>query len=127
MLSLVQRVAAKHDVIIVQMAHAGDGNLHPHLLYDLKDEEEYRRCLAASAEIFKEALAAGGAITGEHGIGLEKVDFMGDQFTEDELDFMGAVKLAMDSKGILNPGKLLPARWQTWPEARPFSPRHGDA
>ena len=117
MLSLVQKVAAKYDVVIVQMAHAGDGNLHPHLLYDLKNEEEYKRCLTASAEIFKEALAAGGAITGEHGIGLEKLAYMADQFTGDELDFMGAVKKAMDPTGVLNPGKLLPGRWQTWPEA----------
>ncbi|MDR2442541.1 MAG: FAD-binding protein [Deltaproteobacteria bacterium] len=114
MLSLVQKVAKKYDVIIVQMAHAGDGNLHPHLLYDLKNEEEYKRCLKASAEIFREALAAGGAITGEHGIGLEKVEFMNDQFNEAELDFMGAVKRAMDPDGIFNPGKLLPERWQTW-------------
>jgi glycolate oxidase len=117
MLSLVQRVAEKFGVVIVQMAHAGDGNLHPHLLYDLKDKEEYKRCLLASAEIFKEALAAGGAITGEHGIGLEKLAYMPDQFTESELDFMGAIKKAMDPTGVLNPGKLLPGRWQTWPEA----------
>jgi glycolate oxidase len=117
MLSFVQKVAEDHDVVIVQMAHAGDGNLHPHLLYDLKNAEEYKRCLAASADIFKEALLRGGAITGEHGIGLEKLAFMTDQFTESELGFMGAVKKAMDPTGVLNPGKLLPGRWQTWPEA----------
>jgi glycolate oxidase len=122
MLGLVQRVAAKHDVVIVQMAHAGDGNLHPHLLYDLADAAEYRRCLDASAEIFAAALDAGGCITGEHGVGLEKVDFMEDQFTADELGLMGALKRGLDPSGVLNPGKILPARWQTFPEARAGAP-----
>jgi glycolate oxidase len=112
MLTQVQTIANKHNVIIVQMAHAGDGNLHPHLLFDLKDEAEYQRCLDASAEIFKQALAAGGAITGEHGIGLEKVTYMPDQFTKEELDYMGLIKKALDPTGILNPTKVLPQAWQ---------------
>ncbi|MDR1310158.1 MAG: FAD-binding oxidoreductase, partial [Deltaproteobacteria bacterium] len=112
MLALVQEVARRHDVIIVQMAHAGDGNLHPHLLYTPGDEAEYGRCLAASGEIFAAALKAGGAMTGEHGVGLEKVAYMGDQFTGAELGFMAAVKLALDPTGILNPDKILPQKYQ---------------
>lgn len=108
MLSLVQEVAAKHDVIIVQMAHAGDGNLHPHILYTPGDDDEYRRAMEASHDIFDAALAAGGALTGEHGIGLEKVDFMDRQFTADELNFMAAIKKSLDPQGLLNPGKVLP-------------------
>jgi glycolate oxidase len=111
MLASVQKIAADHNVVIVQMAHAGDGNLHPHLLYDLKDRSEYQRCLDASADIFKEALLSGGAITGEHGIGLEKIDFMTDQFTEQDLDFMASIKQAFDPTGILNPLKVLPKKW----------------
>jgi len=108
MLSLVQEVAAKHEVIIVQMAHAGDGNLHPHILYTPGDDDEYRRAMEASHDIFDAALAAGGALTGEHGIGLEKVDFMDRQFTADELAFMARIKKSLDPQGILNPGKVLP-------------------
>ena len=94
------------------MAHAGDGNLHPHILFDPSDEAEYGRCLLASADIFAAALRFGGTITGEHGIGLEKIAFMTDEFTESELNFMGAIKAGLDPTGVLNPGKILPKRWQ---------------
>lgn len=108
MLSLVQDVAKRHGLIIVQMAHAGDGNLHPHILFNPDDRDEYRRVVAAGHDIFAAALAAGGALTGEHGIGLEKIDFMDRQFTADELKFMAALKRSFDPQGILNPGKVLP-------------------
>jgi glycolate oxidase len=108
MLSIVQEISKKYGVTIVQMAHAGDGNLHPHLLYDPYDQEEYQRCLLASHDIFEKALQAGGALTGEHGIGLEKIDFMDKQFTQDDLEFMGQIKKILDSDGFLNPGKILP-------------------
>lgn len=108
MLRLVQDVARKHEVTIVQIAHAGDGNLHPHLLYNPYDDGEYQRCLAASHDIFQSALDAGGTLTGEHGIGLEKIDFMDKQFSRDELEFMAKLKTIMDPGGRLNPGKVLP-------------------
>ncbi len=108
MLRLVQEAARRHDLIIVQMAHAGDGNLHPHILYDPDDPAEYGRALDASRDIFLAALEAGGTLTGEHGIGLEKVGFMSRQFTPDELEFMGRIKKALDPRGLFNPGKLLP-------------------
>ncbi len=111
MLSLVQVVAKKHEVIIVQMAHAGDGNLHPHILYTPGDEAEYARAIEAGHEIFAAALEAGGTISGEHGIGLEKIDFIDKEFSADELDFMAAVKRAMDPEGRLNPGKILPRKY----------------
>ena len=107
-LSLVREVAAKYGVTIVQMAHAGDDNLHPHLLYNPYDDEEYERCLKASHDIFQSALEAGGTLTGEHGIGLEKISFMDKQFSRDELDFMAQIKMIMDQDGSLNPGKVLP-------------------
>lgn len=108
MLRLVQDVARKHEVTIVQIAHAGDGNLHPHLLYNPYDDGEYQRCLAASHDIFQSALDAGGTLTGEHGIGLEKIDFMDKQFSRDELEFMAKIKMIMDPGGRLNPSKVLP-------------------
>ncbi|MDL2259955.1 FAD-binding protein [Deltaproteobacteria bacterium OttesenSCG-928-K17] len=111
MLSLVQTIAQKHNVTIVQMAHAGDGNLHPHLLYDPYDEAEYDRCLAASHDIFQAALDAGGALTGEHGIGLEKISVMDKQFNDDELAFMARIKSALNPDGRLNPGKVLPENY----------------
>lgn len=110
MLSLVQKVAKQHNITIVQMAHAGDGNLHPHILYQPGDDDEYRRALAASHDIFDAALAAGGTLTGEHGIGLEKVDFMDHQFSPQDLQFMAQIKKALDPLGLLNPGKVLPSR-----------------
>lgn len=111
MLSLVQEVAKKHKVTIVQMAHAGDGNLHPHLLYNPADEAEYDRAILAGHEIFAAALAAGGSLSGEHGIGLEKIDFMDKQFNPDELNFMAAIKRSLDPAGRLNPGKVLPEQY----------------
>lgn len=108
MLSMVQGVAKKHNVTIIQMAHAGDGNLHPHLLYVPEDKAEYDRAIEASHEIFTAALAAGGSLSGEHGIGMEKIDFMDKQFNHDELSFMGSLKRALDPSGRLNPGKVLP-------------------
>ncbi|MDR1677272.1 MAG: FAD-binding protein [Deltaproteobacteria bacterium] len=112
MLGLVQEVAERHRILIVQLAHAGDGNLHPHILYDPADEKEYKRCMDASAEIFAAALKLGGTITGEHGIGLEKIEFMRDEFSEAELKFMASIKTALDPTGILNPDKILPPKYQ---------------
>ncbi len=117
MLSLVQDVARRHDIVIVQIAHAGDGNLHPHLLYTPGDEEEYARAMEASHDIFLAAIAAGGTLTGEHGIGLEKIAFMDRQFTGDELSFMFNIKKALDPEGRLNPGKLLPENPGAKPQA----------
>ena len=108
MLSWVQGLAKKHNVTIVQMAHAGDGNLHPHLLYNPYDQEEYDRCMEASHELFQKALDEGGALTGEHGIGLEKISFMDKQFTGDELAFMTQIKSILDPDKRLNAGKILP-------------------
>ncbi|MDR1043781.1 MAG: FAD-binding protein [Candidatus Adiutrix sp.] len=115
MLSRVQEISRRHEVTIVQMAHAGDGNLHPHLLYDPYDQAEYQRCLEAGHEIFDDALKAGGALTGEHGIGLEKIEFMDKQFSREELEFMSEIKKILDPEGRLNPGKVLPAHYLPGP------------
>ncbi|MGL4208334.1 MAG: FAD-binding oxidoreductase [Candidatus Adiutrix sp.] len=108
MLAFVQETALRHNVLITQMAHAGDGNLHPNMLYTPSDTAEYQRALDAGCDIFMAAIEAGGTLTGEHGIGLEKIDFMEAQFTQDELEFMALIKTTLDPNNRLNPGKILP-------------------
>jgi glycolate oxidase len=90
--------------------HAGDGNLHPILLYDEKNLEETERMLAACAEITEACVAVGGCLSGEHGIGLDKRDLMDRQFSEPDLQAMLKVKRAFDPEGLCNPEKVLPQR-----------------
>jgi glycolate oxidase subunit GlcD len=90
--------------------HAGDGNLHPNICYDRRDADEVARVLRAGARILDACVAAGGSITGEHGVGLEKRDHMCGLFGQDDLDAMAAVRRAWDPAGRMNPGKLLPVR-----------------
>jgi len=109
MLCKVTELGQKYDIIIAQLAHAGDGNLHPHMLYDPKDEAEYRRAEEVSAEIFKAALDMGGCLTGEHGIGLEKLPYMELAFSKEDLEFKAKMKKILDPNLILNPGKIIKA------------------
>ncbi|KUO52753.1 MAG: hypothetical protein APF76_14220 [Desulfitibacter sp. BRH_c19] len=105
----VTEVGKKYNITIAQIAHAGDGNLHPHLLYDPKDDAEHHRVEEASKEIFKAALDMGGCLTGEHGIGLEKLPYMELAFTKADLHFKTRVKNLLDPNLILNPGKVIKA------------------
>lgn len=107
MLRLVADIARKYGIVIAQMAHAGDGNLHPHLLYDPYDPDEKQRVEEAAREIFHAALEEGGTLTGEHGIGIEKLDYMPWAFSQDDLEFMLLVKRALDPQMLLNRGKVL--------------------
>jgi glycolate oxidase len=91
--------------------HAGDGNLHPILLYDGKDEDETRRMLAACEAITEACVAVGGCLSGEHGIGMEKREFMSRQFSDGDLEAMLRVKRAFDPGGLCNPDKILPQRF----------------
>jgi glycolate oxidase len=104
----IREIGRKYDLKIVNVFHAGDGNLHPILLFDERHPEEIARVLAASGEILDECLACGGSVTGEHGIGLEKLSFMNRMFTDDDLDVMGRLRDALNANGLLSPGKLLP-------------------
>ncbi len=81
-LQRIRAIGAKYDIRIVNVFHAGDGNLHPILLFDERDPEQIQRVLAASDEILTECLDCGGSVTGEHGIGVEKISFMNRMFTE---------------------------------------------
>ncbi len=107
-LQRIRAIGAKYDLRIVNVFHAGDGNLHPILLFDERHPEEIQRVLAASGEILTECLECGGSVTGEHGIGLEKLNFMNRMFTEDDLDVMARLRDALNPTGLLSPGKLLP-------------------
>ena len=104
----VVEIAAKHRVMVGNVAHAGDGNLHPLFMYDPKDKDESARVHAAGAEILAACVAAGGTLSGEHGIGLEKQKMMPLRFGPVELACMASVKQACDPEGLLNPGKVLP-------------------
>lgn len=107
MIRKVTEIAERHRVQIGVLAHAGDGNLHPLLLFDQRDPEEVRRVEEASEEIFKEALALGGTLSGEHGIGLAKAGFLKLEMDPIALGVMRDIKRALDPRGILNPGKFV--------------------
>ncbi|MBD8873470.1 FAD-linked oxidase C-terminal domain-containing protein [Rhodanobacter sp. DHB23] len=102
----VKRLAAKHDLPIVSFGHAGNGNLHVNLLP--RDEAERERAHAALAELFALVIALDGTLSGEHGIGIAKREFMPLALSGETLQLMRGVKAAFDPDGILNPGKLLP-------------------
>jgi glycolate oxidase len=88
--------------------HAGDGNLHPLILFDANVPGELERTEAFSAELLELCIEFGGTITGEHGVGIEKINQMCSQFTSGELEMFFAVKRAFDDKQLLNPGKAIP-------------------
>ncbi|MCR6494844.1 FAD-binding protein [Thermomonas sp. S9] len=104
----VEALAEAHALTIACFGHAGNGNLHVNLLYHPDDAAETARAQAALPQVFALALALGGTLSGEHGIGLSKRDFMAHAFDAATLEAMRAIKRALDPDGILNPGKLLP-------------------
>ncbi len=104
----VYRIAAAHGVYISTTGHAGDGNVHPTILYNKDDSDAVAAMHRASEDLIAAALSLGGTVTGEHGVGSEKRGFMARRFNPAELAAMRAVKAAFDPPGILNPGVLLP-------------------
>ncbi len=104
----VERMAAEFDLPIVAFGHAGNGNLHVNILYDPQDPVQTARARLALPRLFELTLSLGGTLSGEHGIGVAKRDFMPQAFTPATLAAMHAVKRALDPDGILNPGKVLP-------------------
>ena len=110
LVAAMETLASDVDLPVVVFGHAGNGNLHVNIMYDDGDAAETARAHAALPKVFAQVLALGGTLSGEHGIGLSKRDFMADAFTTATLDAMRAVKAALDPDGILNPGKVLPPR-----------------
>jgi glycolate oxidase len=88
--------------------HAGDGNLHPLILFDANDPDQLARCERFGADILETSVRLGGTVTGEHGVGVEKLNSMCVQFTPEEREQMLALKRAFDPEGLLNPGKVIP-------------------
>jgi glycolate oxidase subunit GlcD len=108
MLKRVREIATKHRVLLSNVFHAGDGNLHPNISYDGRDADEVKRVVAAGEEIIAACLELGGSLSGEHGIGVEKRDAMALQFTPDDLDVFSRVRRAFNPLGLCNPDKVLP-------------------
>lgn len=102
-------IGDRHRLQLSNVFHAGDGNLHPIISFDRRDPEELARVVAAGREILELCVAAGGVLTGEHGVGVEKRDSMGLLFDEADLDAMRRLRDVFDPAGVCNPGKLLPA------------------
>jgi glycolate oxidase len=104
----IEEIGARHDIRIVNVFHAGDGNIHPILLFDERDVAQVKRVLAASDEILEECIACGGSVTGEHGIGVEKINFMRKLFNEQDLAAMTRLRTAFNPGNRLSPAKMLP-------------------
>ncbi len=108
MLEAIQAMEGKYGLRCINVFHAGDGNLHPLILFDANVEGELERAEGFGAEILELSVALGGTITGEHGVGIEKINQMCSQFSRDELAAFFRVKAAFDPPGLLNPGKAIP-------------------
>src|ERR671938_150212 len=107
-LASVVEIGQRYDLPIANLFHAGDGNLHPMILFDIRQTGVLDRVLAAGRELLLRCIEAGGTITGEHGVGLEKQAFMPLIFGQADLDVMARVRSAIDPGGRLNPAKILP-------------------
>jgi glycolate oxidase len=107
-LRFIQEVGAKYQLQIANVFHAGDGNIHPILLFDERDADQVKRVLSASNEILDECIRLGGSVTGEHGIGVEKIDFMSKLFSPDDLAMMLRLRLAFNPHDRCSPHKMLP-------------------
>jgi glycolate oxidase len=105
----VYEIADRHDLTMLNVFHAGDGNLHPLIAFDASDPVVAKKVRIAGDEIVELCLSMGGALSGEHGIGVEKRDLMSVSFSEIDLDAQARVKDVFDSSHVLNPGKILPS------------------
>ncbi len=104
----ITKIGKKHGLRIANIFHAGDGNLHPAILYNEKDPESVKKVLSASKDILLLCLSKNGSITGEHGIGIEKKEALGWMFGEKDIEIMARLRNAINEQGLLNPGKFLP-------------------
>ncbi len=104
----IAEMEKKYGLRCANVFHAGDGNLHPLILFDASDADQLRRCELFGADILETSVAMGGTVTGEHGVGVEKLNSMCVQFSAAENEQMFGIKRAFDAKGLLNPGKVIP-------------------
>jgi glycolate oxidase len=104
----IVEIAGRHGIRVANVFHAGDGNLHPLIPYDAAAPEEFQRVLRASEEMLAACVAVGGSISGEHGIGIEKNNYMPWIFSESDLDAQRRLKSAFDPGDLMNPFKVFP-------------------
>jgi glycolate oxidase len=109
MLSAIATMEKKYELRCANVFHAGDGNLHPLIMYDAAKPGEWARAAANGAAVLERAVALGGSITGEHGVGIEKINQMCVQYKTPELEAFRRIKGAFDESGLLNPGKAVPS------------------
>jgi glycolate oxidase len=121
----VYEIAERHDLIVMNVFHAGDGNLHPLLVFDGREPGVLDRVHEAGREIVEASVAAGGVLSGEHGIGLEKRDLMPLQFSPEDLEYQRRLRCAFDPDGTSNPGKVLPVGYSCGEVARHPTPPEG--
>ena len=106
MIEIIQNISEKYNLKIALLAHAGDGNIHPHFIIDLRDKDETQRFLKAKDEMFEKAISLGGSLSGEHGIGLEKKKYLPELLDKNNFEFQKRLKNFFDKNDILNSGKV---------------------
>lgn len=119
----IKEASVRHGIRIVNIFHAGDGNIHPILLFDERDAAQTQRVLDASHDILEACIDLGGSVTGEHGIGVEKIEFMGRMFTSGDLAVMERFRAAFNPLGNLSPQKMLPTAGGCGTEIKPKAKR----
>jgi FAD/FMN-containing dehydrogenase len=126
MLARIHAISEKYRVTVCNVFHAGDGNLHPNIGYDANDADETARVHAAMREIMQSCIDAGGTITGEHGVGIDKLPYMTALFSPESLGAMCALREVFDPDRRANPGKVVPTHscreWHASPAGRSISP-----
>ena len=106
---VIQEASQRYGLTICNIFHAGDGNLHPLILFDGRRPGDYEKVVAAGTEILNYCIQVGGSITGEHGVGLEKRDLMPALFSDDDLGVMSRIREVFNPAGNLNPEKMFPS------------------
>lgn len=109
-LTKIEQLSDKFDLPVANVFHAGDGNLHPLILFDSRDEDQVERIHKMGEAIMDVCVSVGGALSGEHGIGVEKKEFMCMTFNDDDIEMMKRVKSVFNPRGLLNPGKIFPSK-----------------
>ena len=107
MIKALDEIAARHNVTIATFGHAGDGNLHPSILCDRRDKEEFSRVERAVDDLFNAALELGGTLSGEHGIGTAKIKWLEQETSHGTIMFSRRLRKAFDPKGLFNPSKIV--------------------
>ena len=107
-LNEITRLSKKYELAVANCFHAGDGNLHPLIMFDSNNKKELKKAESFGADILKYCVKVGGVLTGEHGVGIEKRDLMCEMFNNDDIQQQLSLKKAFDEKSLLNPGKVFP-------------------